>query len=242
LFHLNTLLSLPNVLICQFVFAHYALLPNVQILAMPQAEVPHRRFKAVLFDIGGVLAYYRDPTLYQDVVIRAEHEPLIAQGIVNFDLGRQSLEELRNIFLLFVPNLPDGDLEKIPMEDILDKADDKVFSAIRKLRKAGIKTAIVTNDGYHSPKKQRTCCLGDVSDFDCVIESCKVGFRKPQPAIFLLTTAKLGVHPRECIFLDDTESHCKAAESIGMTAIHVPRSDTIGALHKLAHLVDIPLV
>ena len=70
---------------------------------------------------------------------------------------------------------------------------------VRRLKKAGLKVALVTNNGFWSRAKQRTMLLGDISCFDLVnpailllrqnaevkvVESCKVGIRKPDSEIF----------------------------------------------------------
>jgi putative hydrolase of the HAD superfamily len=47
--------------------------------------------------------------------------------------------------------------------------------------------------------------------FDAVIESSKVGVRKPDRAIYQMMCDKLSVDPAACIYLDD----------LGMTAIKV---------------------
>lgn len=57
--------------------------------------------------------------------------------------------------------------------------------------------------------------------FELVIESSKVGLRKPDPRIYLMACDKLGVAPAECVYLDDLGINCKPAAALGMTAIKV---------------------
>ena len=57
--------------------------------------------------------------------------------------------------------------------------------------------------------------------FDHVIESSKVGVRKPDPAIYRMMCDALGVEPPRCIYLDDLGINCKPAAALGMTAIKV---------------------
>jgi putative hydrolase of the HAD superfamily len=57
--------------------------------------------------------------------------------------------------------------------------------------------------------------------FDLVIESSKVGVRKPDPAIYRLMCAALAVAPADCVYLDDLGVNCKGAAEIGMRAIKV---------------------
>ncbi len=57
--------------------------------------------------------------------------------------------------------------------------------------------------------------------FDHVIESSKVGIRKPDPRIYTMMCKALDVAPTQCIYLDDLGINCKPAAALGMTAIKV---------------------
>jgi putative hydrolase of the HAD superfamily len=57
--------------------------------------------------------------------------------------------------------------------------------------------------------------------FDHVIESAKIGLRKPDPRIYRLMTDKLGVDPKDCVYLDDLGVNLKPAREMGMTTIKV---------------------
>jgi 2-polyprenyl-3-methyl-5-hydroxy-6-metoxy-1,4-benzoquinol methylase len=61
----------------------------------------------------------------------------------------------------------------------------------------------------------------DLGEFDHVIESAKVGLRKPDPRIYLMMCEALGVAPAACVYLDDLGINCKPAAALGMTAIKV---------------------
>jgi putative hydrolase of the HAD superfamily len=39
--------------------------------------------------------------------------------------------------------------------------------------------------------------------FDHVIESAKIGLRKPDPRIYQMMVEALGVDPKNCVYLDD---------------------------------------
>lgn len=57
--------------------------------------------------------------------------------------------------------------------------------------------------------------------FDHVIESSKVGIRKPDPRIYTMMCQTLGVAPERCVYLDDLGINCKPAAGLGMIAIKV---------------------
>jgi len=57
--------------------------------------------------------------------------------------------------------------------------------------------------------------------FDAIVESSKVGVRKPDPRIYLMICERLRVESRVCVYLDDLGINCKAAAQLGMVAIKV---------------------
>jgi putative hydrolase of the HAD superfamily len=74
-----------------------------------------------------------------------------------------------------------------------------------------------------------------MSLFQHVIESSKVGVRKPDPRIYRMMTDALAVEPAACIYLDDLGINLKPAREMGMTTIKVETAPpTIAALE--AHL------
>ena len=75
--------------------------------------------------------------------------------------------------------------------------------------------------------------------FDHVIESSKVGVRKPDPRIYQMMCAALGVEPAACIYLDDLGINCKPAAGLGMHAIKVTSGEQ--ALADLSAALGMPL-
>jgi putative hydrolase of the HAD superfamily len=57
--------------------------------------------------------------------------------------------------------------------------------------------------------------------FDVVIESSKLGIRKPEPRFYELACEALEVEPSECVFLDDLGINLKPARAMGMATIKV---------------------
>jgi putative hydrolase of the HAD superfamily len=57
--------------------------------------------------------------------------------------------------------------------------------------------------------------------FDHIIESAKVGLRKPDPRIYRMMTDALGIDPKHCVYLDDLGVNLKPAREMGMTTIKV---------------------
>jgi putative hydrolase of the HAD superfamily len=76
--------------------------------------------------------------------------------------------------------------------------------------------------------------------YDHVIESSKVGLRKPDPKIYLMMCEALAVSPAACVYLDDLGINCKPAAQLGMTAIKVTSEHQ--ALDDLAKVTRLDLV
>jgi epoxide hydrolase-like predicted phosphatase len=90
---------------------------------------------------------------------------------------------------------------------------------VRQLRAEGYRTAILTNNVKEWGQYWKESIPLDL--FEVIVDSCDVGLRKPDPAIFLLTCERLEVKPEEAVFLDDTRRHVEAARSVGLQAILV---------------------
>jgi len=68
--------------------------------------------------------------------------------------------------------------------------------------------------------------------FDDVVCSAEVGWAKPEPEIYALACARLGLPPSACVFVDDHEPNVRAAEVAGLRAVvyRVDRGDDLEAL------------
>jgi putative hydrolase of the HAD superfamily len=55
--------------------------------------------------------------------------------------------------------------------------------------------------------------------FDTVVNSAKVGLRKPDPKVYDLTVGRLGLAPSECLLIDDKERNTRAAEALGIKTV-----------------------
>ncbi len=106
-----------------------------------------------------------------------------------------------------------------------------------------LKTALLTNNFSLPDAPGRGNVEEPVAElanlFDVVIESSKVGLRKPDTAIYELVCRELGVAPPEAVFLDDLGVNLKPARAMGMTTIKVDQPDQ--ALAALEQVVGFPV-
>jgi putative hydrolase of the HAD superfamily len=114
----------------------------------------------------------------------------------------------------------------------------EMVDAIRRCR-ARLKTGAITNNWLVEDAGGRR--VGDIGDdlFDIVLESSKLGVRKPDPKIYEMACEQLDVAPAEVAFLDDIGANLKPARAMGMTTIKV--MDPSQAIDELAEIVGFPL-
>ena len=75
--------------------------------------------------------------------------------------------------------------------------------------------------------------------FDIVIESSKIGVRKPEVRFFERTCEKLGIAASQAVYLDDLGTNLKPARAMGMHTIKV--EDPAIAISELESILEISL-
>jgi putative hydrolase of the HAD superfamily len=121
----------------------------------------------------------------------------------------------------------------------------QMVAALDTLKDTGYKIACLTNnvvstntDALAPPAVARAEALAEVmARFDAVVESSKVGVRKPEPRFYEIACELLDVTPQECVFLDDLGINLKPAAAMGMTTIKVLDPDV--ALGELGRILDV---
>lgn len=117
----------------------------------------------------------------------------------------------------------------------------RMVSALDWLKTEGYRVGCITNNvpagdgaGMARTPEKAAAIAAILARFDCVIESSKVGIRKPDPAIYIMACERLGVTPERCVYLDDLGVNCKPAAELGMAAIKVTSGEQALADLELA--------
>lgn len=104
----------------------------------------------------------------------------------------------------------------------------RMVAAIDALQADGYRLGCITNNvpsghgaGMATSSSRADAIAAVLARFEVVIESSKVGIRKPDPAIYRMACEALGVVPGQCVYLDDLGINCKPAAMLGMHAIKV---------------------
>lgn len=118
----------------------------------------------------------------------------------------------------------------------------RMVQALDTVKAAGFKIACLTNNvvSTEEPATERQAEVRTIMHkFDHVVESSKVGCRKPEPRFYEIACELLQVSPTECVFLDDLGINLKPAAAMGMRTIKVVNPDD--ALAELSGHLDLAL-
>ncbi len=97
------------------------------------------------------------------------------------------------------------------------KKDRKMFKLVKKLRKSGYKTAILSDQTQMSYEAYEKFKLNNL--VNVAVWSQKEGIRKPNPEIYELVVKRLKLKPENCLFIDDRDWNLIPAKKIGMKYI-----------------------
>jgi putative hydrolase of the HAD superfamily len=103
----------------------------------------------------------------------------------------------------------------------------RMVAVLRRVKQA-FRVGCLTNNanagqgsGMSSSDRQAQAVQDVMQLFDVIVESSKEGMRKPEPRIYALACARLGVTPSRVVYLDDLGINLKPARALGMTTIKV---------------------
>ncbi|KKI18596.1 HAD family hydrolase [Sphingomonas sp. ABOLG] len=120
----------------------------------------------------------------------------------------------------------------------------RMVHALDWLKRNGYRLGCITNNvpagegaGMSRSAEKAAKVAEIMARFDHVIESSKVGIRKPDPRIYEMMLETLGKPADKCVYLDDLGINCKPAAQLGIHAIKV--SDETQALADLADALGV---
>jgi putative hydrolase of the HAD superfamily len=212
-----------------------------------------KRFKAVIFDFGGVItsspfeAFNRleaERGLPRDFIRSVNAAQPDSNAWARFERAEIDAAGFNRLFAA----------EALASGHALDGASviaclagdirTAMVAALDRLNKAGFMLGCITNNvpsgkgaGMAVNDEKAAAIEAIMARFDHVIESSKVGIRKPDPRIYAMMCEALSVEPSVCIYLDDLGINCKPAAAMGMAAIKVTSEKQ--ALMELGQLLEL---
>lgn len=211
--------------------------------------MPNKPIRAVLWDFGGVILSspfeafnrYEDANgLPRDIIRRVNATDPHTNAWARLERSDISPAEFDTLFA--DESAAVG--HRIPGADVLALLSGDVrhamVAALDSVIAAGYLTACLTNNVVSAaePANDRQAEVRAVmARFHHVVESSKVGCRKPEPRFYEIACALLSVSPDECVFLDDLGINLKPAAAMGMRTIKV--GDPAAALAELSGHLDL---
>jgi HAD superfamily hydrolase (TIGR01509 family) len=112
--------------------------------------------------------------------------------------------------------------------------EPEVKATLEAVRAAGLKMGIGSSSKNTKLILKR---LGLNTFFDAVADGTDVSHAKPNPEVFLIAAARLGVEPKACLVVEDASSGIMAAKAAGMDVAAIGEATELGfADYKLTHL------
>ncbi len=182
--------------------------------------------EAVIFDYGMVLSTAQEPAALRALrqITRLEEADFDAyywRYRHRYDLGELNGPAFwqaigRDAALELTPL----EIERLIEHDVLmwSTLNETMLRWVALVQDAGFRTAILSNMGEELLAYMRQE-FGWLGRFDHHTWSCELRIAKPDPEIYRYTCQKLGVLPRNALFLDDKSENIRAAEMVGLQAI-----------------------
>jgi putative hydrolase of the HAD superfamily len=209
--------------------------------------------RAVFFDFGGVVlsspfeafnAYEESRGLPRDFIRRVNSANPDSNAWAKLERSELSPRDFDEVFARESEALG----YRVPGADILSLLHGEIrpemVRAIDTVKSHGYLTACLTNNVLLTPddrnapdaakRKEITAIL---ERFDALIESSKVGVRKPEPRFYEIACETVGVEPSQCVFLDDLGINLKPAAAMGMKTIKV--TSAAQALGELSQILSL---
>jgi putative hydrolase of the HAD superfamily len=189
--------------------------------------------EAVIWDFGGVLTtspfeaftrFERERGIPADIIRRTNAANHLENAWAKFERAEIDVETFDALFAAESAALGAEVRGKDVLPLLQGELRPEMVEALKRV-KASCKTGCITNNlpaNAIGSTSGRTLYVAEVMAlFDHIIESAKIGLRKPDPRIYRMMVEALGVDPANCVYLDDLGVNLKPAREMGMTTIKV---------------------
>jgi len=206
-------------------------------------------YKAIIWDFGGVITsspfeafndFEKKNDLPLDLIGNINFENPDENAWAKFESNLVSIEEFDELFYQEAKAKGYDVKGKEIIKLLSGSIRDNMVEFLKEL-KGTYKLGCITNNVKPLEKDIREDSNAVASKeamllFDHIIESSKVGIRKPNPEIYKMSCNALKVNPSNCIYLDDLGINLKPARELGMTTIKV--IDPEEAIKEVRNLLE----
>jgi putative hydrolase of the HAD superfamily len=180
--------------------------------------------RAIIFDFDGVIRHWDQDEaraiesrfgLPEGAIAAAAFDPaLLERAVTGRILDETWRLAIRNA--LVRAHGPDAAGAEEQWSARQGRIDREVVAIVAEMRKR-MRTGLLTNATTRLETDLQAFKLDQA--FDVVVNSSRIGYAKPSPAIYRAAWHRLGFPPEQCIFIDDTPGHVEAACESGLTGI-----------------------
>ncbi|EJR1734684.1 haloacid dehalogenase [Salmonella enterica subsp. enterica serovar Sarajane] len=194
--------------------------------------------KIIWFDFGGVLSP-SVPDLFTSYYLKTGIPPAVLQRAMKEVADDMNMDVLApvekaiiterewgaGIRLKLSQSAPELDLSQARLEQFGEQWFDGILpnqlmiDLFRKVKATGLKVGILTNNVVEWENHWKRVA-GISEEADVIVDSCKVGCRKPETEIFAIAAERAGVRPEENLLIDDVPENCMAARQCGWESVH----------------------
>jgi putative hydrolase of the HAD superfamily len=206
--------------------------------------------RAVLFDFGGVIltspfegfaAYERRVGLPPGTIRSINSTDADTNAWARLERAQIDIDEFVELFEAEARSAGHVLSGAEVLECLRGEVRPEMVSAIRRLKPRFAIGLLTNNFVTGSPDWSAGGSFHELVDlFDVVVESSRVGMRKPERRFYELALEELDIAAHEAVFLDDLGVNLKPARAMGMATIKV--QDPRDALLELQAIVEIPLL
>ncbi len=199
---------------------------------MKKEEKENSGIKAVIFDVGGVLALGKKSFFLKNHSSKGVQEYMAKRLRISIDTWFDSIDTIyaeaiegkaskeKALEVMSKNNKISGK----KLEGLFARAyrknfrqNKRLYNLAFRLKEKGYKIAILSDQWQVS--KEALMPEKYTSRFDAVVVSCDVGLRKPNPKIYRLLFKKLKTHYKNSVFIDNRDWNLKPAKKLGIKII-----------------------
>jgi putative hydrolase of the HAD superfamily len=202
-------------------------------------EAESMTIQAVIFDIGGVLWRFEDPTLHRQWETQLElSEGQLIDIVFDNPISQQALvgdATPEEVWLEVAQQLAlsPGELAALQADYWRGGVWDTDLLNFARSLKPRYKTGIISDAWSDARETIKEYVNGEI--FDVLVFSAEEGVCKPNPEIFRRALSRLEVASQEAIFVDDMPRNVEGARQIGIQTIHFTNS--LEVRKKIRHLL-----
>jgi putative hydrolase of the HAD superfamily len=202
-----------------------------------------RRIRAVLWDFGGVITtspfesfarYEREHGLPTDFIRGLNAANHHSNAWAKMERAQVSLDEFCDLYEAEAVAAGHPIDARAVLACLAGDVRPQMVAALRTIKARGLKQGCLTNNFNAMSGENPILAL-----FDVIVESSRVGVRKPEPRFYEIACELLDISPDEAVMLDDLGVNLKPAREMGMSTIKVVDPDE--ALRELEAIVGFPL-